>query len=113
MQYQLLLTLVMSLHRVDTRLPVYCILVGRQVPAYEDRLTRLGVRLVRHDGFDVPGWASGQHAASFHKLALLELPLEKVIYLDADCQARAAHVTGWGSPLSTPTCARPTGGAQH
>jgi hypothetical protein len=84
----MLAALLLSLRRVDTRLPVYTVLVGhvRGQPAYEGRLVRLGARIVRSEGFAVPQWASAQHAASFHKFTMLELPLEKVIYLDADCQ---------------------------
>ena len=82
----MILRLVLSLRRVNTRIPINVYLSGERRAAYEEVLRGAGVDIASATSISPPPWALPFHANSFAKLLALALvQFTAVLSLDIDC----------------------------
>jgi len=80
-----IMRLVLSLRRVQTRLPIRLFVSGERHQPFEARLAELGVEISPLPLPPLPSWANPWHYGSFTKLAALSLTdYRRVIVLDVD-----------------------------
>jgi hypothetical protein len=97
----LAMRLVLSLRRVNTRLPIQLHISGERHERYEQKFLEQGVELVPAPEIRLPSWANPWHAGTFSKLAALSVAgSDRVIVLDVDTVVfrNIDHLSGAPTP---------------